>query len=130
MAFLIFRSGNWASILTVAFVCSVFLLHVLPSFLFDAVQPRRDLFIPADLLVHSTMFFPWMFMDGSVFLGKGRARQSLWLACGVLACIGFECMQLLATSRSFSFLDMACNLLGLSLGALAAGFYARKKAKK
>lgn len=127
MAFLIFRSGNWAGIVTIAFVCSVFLLHILPSFLFDAVQPRRYFLIPADLLVHSTMFFPWMFMDSSVFMGKRVNQRAYWLACGGVACVVFECTQLLAASRSFSLLDMGCNLLGLVLGALAAGFYRRKR---
>ena len=126
MAFLIFRSCKWTGIVTIIFVCSIFLLHILPAFLFDALQPRRYLFVPADLLVHSTMFFPWMFMDSSVFMGKRVNQRAYWLACGGVACVVFECMQLLAASRSFSLLDMGCNLLGLVLGALAAGFYRRR----
>jgi len=127
MAFLIFRYGNWTGIVTIAFVCSIFLLHILPSFLFDAVQPRRYFLIPADLLVHFTMFFPWMFMDSSVFMGRRLNQQAYWLACGGVACVVFEFMQLLTASRSFSLLDMGCNLFGLALGALAAGYFRHRR---
>ncbi len=129
MASFIFMRVNWSNICTIGYVCSVFLLHILPAVIFDAVQPRRELFIPADLLVHATMFFPWMFMDGSVFIEKVSGQRSkyrlYWLACGSSACIIFECLQLLTASRSFSFLDMGCNLLGVALGALVAGWLYR-----
>jgi len=117
-------------LLTVGYVCSVFLLHILPSFIFDAVQPRQQLFMRTDSLVHIIMFFPWMFMDGSVLAGKvlpGRKLWFYWLAYGSSACIFFECCQLLASSRSFSFEDMSCNLLGLALGAPIAAYFNRRK---
>ncbi|MEY4135486.1 MAG: hypothetical protein RL386_1836 [Bacteroidota bacterium] len=117
------RKYTIRQIATVAYVAAVLLLHILPAFIFRPIQPRQEWAIRLDSLVHIAIFIPWMLLDGYFFTGgraEGRQQKLRWLVYGATACTGFEACQLLTASRAFDLFDMACNLLGLTLGALLA----------
>jgi len=120
---LVFRHYTLRQIITVAYVGAILLLHILPAFIFQPIQPKQEWAIRIDSLVHIAMFTPWMFLDGYFFTGLKPTdirQKSYWLVYGTAACIGFESFQMLTASRAFDFSDMACNLLGLFFSTLVA----------
>lgn len=105
------------------YVISIVVLHVIPTgdYGLDTTEfgPFR-----LDYLLHSVLFFPWMFLCLSR-KGSGAERGfRRGLACmfvGIFVAIASETVQYWIPHRSFNPMDALFNALGVVSGALAAG---------
>ena len=103
--------------------------------------PEAELFIfgiPADKLVHLTMFLPFPILIYMIFLDKSRSRWrdimilTAAAALGTGAAFGTEYLQSLTQYRSCDIHDTYADLVGLALGCaliLAHIIFSKKGAK-
>jgi len=115
----------------------VLVLHVIPTSLApgSGFAPSRVYFLNlrADHLLHMLLFVPWMVLVRLHLYSErvaGAARNKaalLWLALGLALAAGAEGLQYWVPYRSFNPLDLAGNLTGVLLGALAFAWPGRKR---
>ena len=107
------------------YALGVLVLHGMP---FVGIDVEEVEFGPvkAAYLVHLSMFVPWG-MLGLPYICRrvgGRfIRGCSWMALGMAFAVFAEGTQYFIPYRSFSFLDLFCNLTGVFLGMLAVAIW-------
>ena len=115
----------------------VLVLHVIPTSLApgSGFAPSRVyiLNLRADHLMHLLLFLPWMVLvrlhlDSEGAAGAARKKAALlWLALGLALAAGAEGLQYWVPYRTLNPLDLAGNLSGVLLGALAFAWPGRNR---
>ncbi len=103
------------------YVVSVIALHLVPI---GGYELNKMEFGPfrADYLLHSLLFFPWMFLCLSRLgagVERGLGRGLAWMFVGIFFAIGSEAVQYWIPHRSFNPMDALFNSLGVVAGGVA-----------
>ena len=115
--------------LIVIYVVIVFILQVVPTGLPGGgglnLSGREFFLLRLDRLLHLLLFLPWMILIWLYLRQKGvrgnrRTQEALgWLLAGLILAAAAEGLQYWVPYRTLNPLDLAGNLTGVLLGALA-----------
>jgi len=106
-----FIKKNIFAILFVLYILAAITLLVIPTRNIGAASrmPFRS-----DSFAHAVLFFPWSFF----ILSFKKIRWNIWILIGLAFGILMEFVQYFIPYRSFSFMDMLADAVGIVLGMI------------